>query len=110
MAIPFLSSSIAKMVADRVLANVLEQLPKALAGRSGGDGGAQAAAASALAIQSVAREMEGLREELDSVGSRLSRLEARVKWRMFGWIVITALAVYGIGFGTALALRYFELI
>lgn len=98
------------MVADRVLANVLHQLPKALASGIGGAEGDGQAAANALAVQSVAREMEGLREELEIMGGRISRLEARVKWRTFGWIAITAIVVYGIGFGTALALRYFELI
>ena len=112
MAIPFLSSSVIRIVSERVLANVLQQLPKAVAPTStGGSGGdSKVVAANVAAIQSLNREVENVRGSIGQVENRIERLESRISWRTYAWIAITAVIVYGIGFGTAVGLNALDLI
>ncbi len=112
MAIPFLSSSVIRIVSERVLANVLEQLPKAVASTSTGGSGedSRVVAANVAAIQSLNREVENVRGSIGQVESRIERLESKVSWRTYAWLAITALIVYGIGFGTAIGLNALNLI
>ena len=112
MAIPFLSSSVIRIVTERVLVNVLEQLPKAVASTSakGLGEGATLVATNAAAIQTLSREAESLRGSIDQAEQRIQRLESRVGWRTYVWILITALIVYGIGFGTAIGLHALDVL
>ncbi len=112
MAIPFLSSSVIRIVTERVLANVLEQLPKAIASTSPA-GPAEASsevAANVAAIGALNREQEKTRGAIDRMEQRIEKLESKVGWRTYAWLAITALIVYGIGFGTAIGLKAANLI
>ena len=107
MAGAFLSSAVIRMVTERVLANVIEQLP-----RSAGPGGAAAPAgaappqiaANSLAIQRLEEDSGDLKSSMDRVELRLDGLEHRLRWRTYLWIAITAIIVFAIGFGAALAI------
>ena len=112
MAIPFLSSSVIRIVTERVLANVLEQLPRAIASTSTGGAGevSGVVAANVAAIGALNREQEKVRGSIDRMEQRIEKLESRVGWRTYAWLAATALVVYGIGFGTAIGLKAANLI
>ena len=114
MAIPFLSGSVIRIVTERVLANVLEQLPRAIASTStGGPGAGEVSgvvAANVAAIGALNREQEKVRGSIDRMEQRIEKLESRVGWRTYAWLAATALVVYGIGFGTAIGLKAANLI
>ena len=112
MAIPFLSSSVIRIVTERVLANVLEQLPRAIASTSTAAPAeaSSVVAANVAAIGALNREQEKVRGSIDRMEQRIERLETRVGWRTYAWLAITALIVYGIGFGTAIGLKAANLI
>ena len=104
MAIPFLSSSVIRIVTERVLANVLEQLPKVISSPSAAAGESDLARANSVALQTLNRDLEQVRGSVGQLDTRIERLESRVSWRIYMWFLITGLIVYGIGFGTAMGL------
>ncbi len=112
MAIPFLSSSVIRIVTERVLANVLEQLPRAIASTSTAAPAevSSVVAANVAAIGALNREQEKVRGSIDQMEQRIEKLETRVGWRTYVWLAVTALIVYGIGFGTAIGLKAANLI
>ena len=112
MAIPFLSSSVIRIVTERVLANVLEQLPKVVASPSAGasTGESDLARTNSIALQTLNRDLDQVRGSVSQMESRIQRVESRFSWRIYLWILITALIVYGIGFGTAVGLMAFGVI
>ncbi|MCY3802588.1 MAG: hypothetical protein OXG46_13555 [Chloroflexi bacterium] len=107
MAIPFLSGSVIRIVTEKVLANVLEQLPRAIASNptAGPVEQSSVVAANVAAIGALNREQEKVRGSIDRIERRIEKLESRVRWRTYVWLAVTALIVYGIGFGTAIGLN-----
>ena len=67
-------------------------------------------AANVAAIGALNREQEKVRGSIDQVEQRIEKLEARIGWRTYAWLAVTALIVYGIGFGTAIGLKAANLI
>ena len=96
-----------RAITERVLNNVVEQLPKALSSSTSADEGnaSGALAANAMAIQALDRDLERARDDLEGLEDRLIELEGKVRWRLYAWIAITAIVVYAIGFGTAVGLK-----
>ena len=115
MATQLLSRVVLQQVTQQVLPRVLQQLPELMARNQ--PGSTQQAPMSdlsrmnALAIgelradvgQAQARsERDAAR--LDRLDDRMDRLEEQTRWRRTALTFATAVAAYGIGFGTAIAL------
>lgn len=106
MAGAFLSSAVIRMVSEKVLANVIEQLPRAA--RAGAPAGEQAQPqiiANVLAIKRLEDGLEEVKSTMIGVDRRLDELEHRLRWRTYLWIAATAVVVFGIGFGAAMAIQ-----
>ncbi len=104
MAGAFLSSAVIRMVTERVLANVIEQLPRTAGPAAPAGAAPPQIAANSLAIQRLEEDSEDLKSSMDRVELRLDGLEHRLRWRTYLWIVITAVIVFALGFGAALAI------
>ncbi len=104
MAGAFLSSAVIRMVTERVLANVIEQLPRTAGPAAPAGAAPPQIAANSLAIQRLEEDSEDLKSSMDRVELRLDGLEHRLRWRTYLWIAITAVIVFAIGFGAALAI------
>ncbi len=104
MAGAFLSSAVIRMVTERVLANVIEQLPRTAGPAAPAGAAPPQIAANSLAIQRLEEDSEDLKSSMDRVELRLDGLEHRLRWRTYLWIAVTAVIVFAIGFGAALAI------
>ncbi len=104
MAGAFLSSAVIRMVTERVLANVIEQLPRSAGSAAPAGAAPPQIAANSLAIQRLEEDSEDLKSTMDRVELRLDGLEHRLRWRTYLWIAVTAVIVFAIGFGAAFAI------
>ena len=106
MAGAFLSSTVIRMVSERVLANVLEQLPRAArADAAPGEQTQPQVIANVMAIKRLEEGIDDLRSTVGRVEDRLDQLEHRLRWRTYLWILATALVLFAMGFGTAFAIQ-----
>ena len=106
MAGAFLSSAVIRLVTEKVLASVIEQLPRTTNAGSPVDDQAQhQIIANVLAVKRLEEGLEEVKSSVTGVDLRLEKLEYRLRWRTYLWIVITAIVVFGIGFGTAIAIQ-----
>ena len=106
MAGAFLSSAVIRMVSEKVLANVIEQLPRAAgAAAPAGDQAQPQIIANVLAIKRLEDGLGEVNSTVSRMDQRLDRLEHRLRWRTYFWIAITAIVVFGIGFGAAMAIQ-----
>ena len=106
MAGAFLSSAVIRLVTEKVLATVIEQLPRATnAGAPVDDQSQRQIIANVLAVKRLEQGLEEVKSSVTGVDLRLEKLEHRLRWRTYLWIVITAIVVFGIGFGTAVAIQ-----
>ncbi|HJN39689.1 MAG TPA: hypothetical protein QGH28_05880, partial [Chloroflexota bacterium] len=81
MAGAFLSSAVIRMVTERVLANVIEQLPRTAGPAAPAGAAPPQIAANSLAIQRLEEDSEDLKSSMDRVELRLDGLEHRLRWR-----------------------------
>ena len=106
MAGAFLSSAVIRMVSEKVLANVIKQLPSVVgAGSPGGDQAQPQIIANVLAIKRLEDGLDEVNSTMTRLDLRLDQLEHRLRWRTYLWIAATAIVVFGIGFGAALAIQ-----
>ena len=91
---------------------MLEQLPRAISSNPAAGPVEQSSvvAANVAAIGALNREQEKVRGSIDRIEQRIEKLESRVGWRTYAWLAVTAIIVYGIGFGTAIGLSAANLI
>ena len=108
MATQLLSRVVLQQVAQQVLPRVLQQLPELIARPQ--PGAPQPAAApdlsqmNALAIGELRAELGQTQARANRQAARLDLLEERLNWRRTALTFATAVAAYGIGFGTAIVL------
>lgn len=115
MAAQLLSRVVLQQVTQQVLPRVLQQLPELIARTQ--HGAPQQAPApdisrmNALAIGELRAELGQTQARadrdatrLDGLAQRMDRLEQQASWRRTALTFATAVAAYGIGFGTAIVL------
>ena len=106
MAGAFLSSAVIRMVSEKVLANVIEQLPRAAgAGAPASNPAQPQIIANVLAIKRLEDGLGDVKSSVELMDQRMDRLEHRLRWRTYFWIAITAIVVFGIGFGASLVIQ-----
>ncbi len=108
MAIPFLSRAVVQQITQRVLSNVLEQLPAratqgpAVQGTTTAD---ELARINGLAVGQLESHLRRVEASHKAVDARVGELERRAGWRGYTRIVATGLLTYALGFATAVILR-----
>ena len=107
MAIPFLSRVVVQQITQRVLSNVLEQLPSRMSRNpSIRDPIAvdELSTANAFALSELESHVQSLAAAHETMGARVTEIERRVGWRSYAKIITTSLLTYVLGFATAVIL------
>ncbi len=108
MALPFLSRAVVQQITQRVLSNVLEQLPArvsqgpAVQGPTAAD---ELVRINALALGELESHLRRVEASHEAVNARIAELERRAGWRGYAKMVATGLLTYALGFATAVIVR-----
>ncbi len=109
MAIPFLSRAVVQQITQRVLSNVLEQLPTRVGQSQPSQGpptpANELARINALALREFGSHLRRVEASHAAVDARVGELERRAGWRSYARILATGLLTYALGFATAVILR-----
>lgn len=107
MAVPLLTRAVLQQITQRVLSNVLEQLPERLTQPKGDAQPAtdQLAPLNALAIGELQGDLRQVESGLDRVQRRMTRLERKLGWRAYARLVLSSLLTFALGFAVAVIAR-----
>jgi hypothetical protein len=107
MAVPLLTRAVLQQITQRVLSNVLEQLPERLTQRKGNAQPApdQLGPLNALAIGELQGDLRQVESGLDRVQRRMTRLERKLGWRAYARLVLSSLLTFALGFAVAVIVR-----
>lgn len=106
MAASFLSRAVLQQITQRVLANVIEQLPQRMAARAepgtaGDREAAELTRLNALALSQLQTRLAEYEAHSEAMSTRMARIEREVGWRTT--VRIVAVGVLGVGLGFLIA-------
>ncbi len=108
MAASFLSRAVLQQITQRVLANVIEQLPQRMAARTEPGTAADREAVeltrlNALALSQLQTRLAEYEAHSEAMSTRMARIEREVGWRTTVRVVTVGILGVGLGFLIAVA-------
>ncbi len=108
MAASFLTRAVLQQITQRVLANVIEQLPQRLAagtepGTAPDRQAAELPRLNALAVSQLQTRLAEYETQFEAMNTRMARVEREVGWRTTARIVGVSVLGLGLGFLIAVA-------
>lgn len=107
MAASFLTRAALQQISQRVLSNVLEQLPQRMAGRRADGTGTELQAGelpqiNALGLAQLQARVAEHEEQVENMNSRLARVERQLGWR--STVRLAAIGIFSTGLGFLIAI------